>query len=41
MPNKWERARGLNPRVNDSRRDQNGDGWTNVEEYINGLAAGI
>lgn len=41
MPNKWERARGLNPRVNDSRSDQNGDGWTNVEEYINGLAAGI
>jgi pectate lyase len=40
MPDRWERHRGLNPRVDDSRRDHDGDGWTNVEEYVNGLVAG-
>ena len=37
MPNTWESERGLNPGVNDSAGDRNGDGWTNVEEYVNGL----
>jgi hypothetical protein len=37
MPDTWETARGLNPTQNDSAQDRNGDGYTNVEEYINGL----
>jgi pectate lyase len=37
MPNKWERFRGLNPRRRNGGRDRNGDGYTNIEEYINGL----
>lgn len=39
MPNRWERARGLQPLVDDSAGDHDGDGWTNVEEYINGLVS--
>jgi pectate lyase len=38
MPNDWETARGLNPAVNDSAADRNGDGYTNIEEYLNLLA---
>lgn len=37
MPDDWEAARGLNPKVNDSAEDRDGDGYTNIEEYINGL----
>jgi hypothetical protein len=37
MPNKWESFRGLNPRRNDSAADRDGDGYTNIEEYINGI----
>jgi pectate lyase len=37
MPNGWELRRGLRPRVDDSARDKDRDGWTNVEEYLNGL----
>jgi pectate lyase len=37
MPNKWESFRGLNPRRNDSAGDRDGDGYTNIEEYINGI----
>jgi pectate lyase len=37
MPDAWESARGLNPSVDDSARDEDRDGWSNVEEYINGL----
>jgi hypothetical protein len=37
MPDSWESARGLNPSANDSAQDRNGDGYTNIEEYINGL----
>jgi parallel beta-helix repeat protein len=40
MPDDWERARGLDPRRDDSRDDRDGDGYTNVEEYLNGLVAG-
>jgi hypothetical protein len=40
LPDDWERARGLNPRdASDGAKDRNGDGYTNVEEYLNGLAA--
>jgi pectate lyase len=37
MPDTWESARGLNSLVDDSARDEDSDGWTNIEEYINGL----
>lgn len=38
MPDAWERAHGLNPRRDDSAGDRKGDGWTNIENYLNGLA---
>ena len=35
MPNDWELARGLNPGdSSDSSQDRDGDGYTNIEEYI-------
>jgi hypothetical protein len=38
MPDAWELARGLNPNnPADAARDS-GDGYTNIEKYINGLA---
>jgi hypothetical protein len=36
MPDDWEIARGLNPSLDDSAHDRNNDGYTNIEEYING-----
>jgi len=40
MPNDWETERGLNPNDKaDAALDRNGDGYTNIEEYINGVAA--
>ena len=39
MPDAWEKAHGLNPRdASDAARDRDGDGYTNIEEYINSLA---
>jgi pectate lyase len=41
MPDKWELAVGLNPSdANDARGDRDGDGYTNIEEYINWLPLG-
>lgn len=38
MPDDWERANGLNPSdPSDAIRDCNGDGYTNIEKYINGI----
>lgn len=38
MPNDWERRYGLNPQdAADAISDLNGDGYTNVEDFINGL----
>ncbi len=38
MPDAWERERGLDPGDSaDATQDRDGDGYTNVEEYINGL----
>lgn len=38
MPDEWEIARGLNPKdPADGNADRDGDGYTNVEEYLNGL----
>lgn len=38
MPDAWEVAHGLDPdNPDDGRGDRDGDGYTNVEEYLNGL----
>ena len=37
MPDDWEKAHGLNPKdASDASGDLNGDGYTNIEEFING-----
>lgn len=39
MPDEWERANGLNPTdAADGPTDRNGDGWTNLEDWLNSLA---
>lgn len=39
MPDEWERANGLNPNdPSDANGDINGDGYTNIEKYINGIS---
>jgi hypothetical protein len=36
MPDEWERAHGLDPTsATDGAQDHNGDGYTNLEEYLN------
>lgn len=38
MPDAWEIARKLNPKdSSDASKDRDGDGYTNIEEYVNGL----
>ena len=38
MPDAWEIANGLNPNdPTDAVKDCNGDGYTNIEKYINGI----
>lgn len=38
MPDAWERANGFNPRDgSDGARDRDGDGFTNLEDWLNGL----
>ena len=40
MPDEWEIAQGLNPTdVRDGAADPDRDGYTNVEEYLNGIAS--
>lgn len=40
MPDVWETARGLNPNLYaDTNQDRNGDGYTNLEEYLNGASS--
>ena len=40
MPDEWEKRRGLDPRnPADAAGDANGDGYPNLEEYLNELAA--
>jgi hypothetical protein len=36
MPDSWETAHGLNPRLDDANLDPDGDGMTNLQEYIAG-----
>ncbi len=38
MPDKWEKKYGLNPNdASDANGDLSGDGYTNIEKYINGI----
>jgi pectate lyase len=37
MPDTWETAHDLDPGTDDSADDRDGDGYTNVEEYVNDL----
>jgi hypothetical protein len=39
MPNEWETANGFVPAVADDKGDHDRDGYTNIEEYLNELAA--
>lgn len=39
MPDEWEKAHGLNPNdASDANKDCTGDGYTNIEKYINGIS---
>lgn len=39
MPDEWEIANGLNPHdPSDANKDCTGDGYTNIEKYINGIS---
>jgi hypothetical protein len=38
MPDEWENENGLNPNVNDANEYTLGDGYTNIEHYVNSLA---
>jgi hypothetical protein len=39
MPDAWELANGLNPNdPSDANQDCTGDGYTNIEKYINGIS---
>lgn len=39
MPDAWEKANGLNPNdASDANGDCTGDGYTNIEKYINGIS---
>jgi hypothetical protein len=38
MPDEWEKSHGLNPNdPTDANGDLNGDGYTNIEKYINAI----
>lgn len=38
MPDAWETSHGLDPKnAADAAQDRDGDGYTNIEEYVNGL----
>jgi len=37
MPDEWERQQGLNSEQDDSAMDEDNDGYTNIEEYLNEL----
>jgi hypothetical protein len=37
MPDDWESARGLDPNTADDSGDDDGDGYTNIEEYLSCL----
>lgn len=37
MPDDWEIARGLDPTQDDHAKDRDGDGYENLEEWLNGM----
>jgi hypothetical protein len=37
MPDDWEAARGHDPRAADGAADSDGDGYTNLEDWMNSL----
>ena len=38
MPDDWEAKNGLNPKdATDASTDKNGDGYTNIEDYLNSV----
>ena len=38
MPDTWEKAHHLNPNdASDASKDRDGDGYTNIEEYLNSV----
>ena len=40
MPNEWETRHGFDPTdANDGPQDVDGDGYTNLETYLNGIVA--
>jgi len=42
MPDEWEKANGLNPNdPSDANLDCTGDGYTNIEKYINGISTKV
>ena len=42
MPDEWEKANGLDPNdPSDAVKDCNGDGYTNIEKYINGISTKV
>ena len=42
MPNDWELSESLDPNdASDGAADSDGDGYTNVEEYLAGLARSL
>jgi hypothetical protein len=39
MPDDWEKQKGLDPNApGDAAQDRDGDGYTNIEEYLHSLA---
>lgn len=38
MPDEWEKANGTDPNKDDANDDADGNGYTNIEDYINSLA---
>jgi pectate lyase len=40
MPGEWELAHGADPRAFDAWLDADGDGWTNLEDFLNERAGG-
>lgn len=41
MPDNWEAEHGLDASADDSSKDADGDGYTNIEEYVNYLVGGV
>ena len=37
MPDDWERQNGLDPTRADGAQDRDGDGYTHLEDWLNGL----